>query len=96
MWLVVNPNGEFRVFTTYSQPYRIKVEIMKPGDTLEEDYHGHFYRPDVGTGEFIDMWGRKEGDRIDKGYKINPKYLSPDLLDMTWDNEPLEIGDYIG
>lgn len=90
--LVVNPNGEFKIFRT--RPQRCKKSITKKADYLEEDNHGHFYHPDIPTGKFIYFWAIPTYDPVlfyDEGLDINKNSLSKELQNLKWMDEPKEI-----
>lgn len=94
-WLVVNPDGKFKIFEFI--PKRCKEPVTKEADYLEEDYHGHFYRPEIPTGEYREFWGYPYYPSnslllsYNKGIDIDKSYLSKELQKLTWNNEPVKI-----
>lgn len=93
--LVVDPDGKFKIFK--NNPQRCVQELTKEADYLEEDYHGHFYRPKVPTNEFKEFWGcpyyppHSSYIFYDEGIEINKKFLSNELQNLTWNDEPFKI-----
>lgn len=93
--LVANPDGKFKIFRFC--PQRCEEPITKPAPYVEEDYHGHFYHPDIPTGEFRHFWAYPYIPPhslhlfYDEGISIDKESLSEELQKLTWDNEPIEI-----
>ena len=95
-WLAVNPDGDFKIFEFW--PQRCEEPIIKPADYLVEDYHGHFYHPDIPTGEISHFWAHSYIHPLslycsfyNKGISIKKESLSQDLWNLTWNDEPVEI-----
>lgn len=94
-WLVVNPDGKFKIFEFL--PQRCKLPITKEEDYLEEDYHGHFYRPEIPTGEYREFWGYPYNSphslflSYNEGIDIDKSSLSEELQKLTWKDEPVKI-----
>lgn len=89
-WLVVNPDGKFKIFRLC--PQRCTEPITKPASYVEEDWRGHCYHPDIPTGEFRHFWASHSLHLFyDEGMSINKESLSKELQKLTWEDEPVEI-----
>lgn len=94
-WLAVNPDGKFKIFEF--KPKRCIEPITKEADYLEEDYHGHFFRLDIPTGDSRKFWGDPYYPphslflSYHKGIDVDKASLSKELQNLNWKNEPVEI-----
>lgn len=93
MWLAVNKDREFRIFK--HKPIRYKKPVKVESDELDEDHHGHFYRPMVNSGEYEDIWAIQTNhyfDFYDYGDPIKNIDIFSDIIkNMTWEDEPVEL-----
>lgn len=87
-WLVVNPDGRFKIFEFF--PQRCKEPSTKLTSYLEKEYH-----PD--SEKFECFWAYPYIPphslylSFHKGIDINKEILSQKLQKLTWEDEPIEI-----
>ena len=77
LYLVLVKKDDLRLFT--SRPQKVKEPIMIESEGEEQDYHGHFYHPQVNSGKYREVW---QAGQYSKGIRVSPSLFSREIQSL--------------